>query len=136
MIAFSLIIPLSIVDSYLYNGVMNTLVPIIMIFVTVAALHQVESINWYRLFVAIAFIGGAIYLALPTYTFSEAQDAIKQETPEVVTLSKLDNSALENDAFNPFSPKCFYTFRITESNGSEYILMFHPDSGKSFIKFE
>ncbi len=134
MASFSLIIPIFIVDSYMYNGVMNTLLPIIMIFVTVAVLRQVESINCYRLFVAIALIGGAIYLALPSYTFSEAQEAIKQEIPEVVTLSKLDNSPLENDTFNPFSAKWFYTLRVTESDGSEYILIFHPDSGKSFKK--
>ena len=134
MIAFSFIIPIFLVNSYMYNGVMNTLVPIIMIFGTVVALRQVTSINWYRLFVAIALIAGVVYLALPTYTFSEAQNAIKQEIPEVVTISKLDNSALENVTFNPFSPKWFYTFLVTESNGSEYILIFHPDSGKSFIK--
>ncbi|MGB2993324.1 MAG: hypothetical protein WBB47_11870 [Paenisporosarcina sp.] len=132
--AFSLIILLSLVDIYMYNGVMNTLAPYVLIFGSAAALRQVESISWYRLFVTIAFIGGAIYLALPTYTFSEAQDAIKQEMPEVVTLSKLDNSPLENDTFNPFSPKWFYTFRVTESNGSEYTLIFNLDSGKTFIK--
>ena len=134
MIAFCFIIPLYLVDSYMYNGVMNTFVPIIMIFGTVAALRQVESINWYRLFVAITLIGGAAYLALPTYTFSEAQDAIKQEVPEVITLSILDNSPLKNDTFNPFSAKWFYTFRVTESNCSEYTLIFNPDSGKTFIK--
>jgi hypothetical protein len=136
MVAFSLIIPLSLVDSYMYNGVMNTLVPIFIIFGTVAALRQVESINLYRRFVAITLISGVVYLALPTYTVSEAEDAIKQEIPEVVTLSKLDNSPLENDTFNPFSPKWFYTIRVTESNGSEYILMFNPNSGKSFKKSE
>jgi len=133
MVAFSLIIPIFLVDSYMYNGSMNTLAPIIMIFGTVTALRHAESINWYRLFVAITLIGGAIYLAIPTYTFSEAQDVIKKEVPEVMTLSKLDNSPLENDTFNPFSPKWFYTFHVTESNGSEYILIFNPDSGKSFI---
>lgn len=136
MVAFSLIIPLSLLDSYMYNGVVNTLVPTIMIFVTVAALRHAELINWYRLFLSIALIGGAVYLALPTHTFSEAQDAIKQKIPEVVTLSKLDNSPLENDTFNPFSPKWFYTFRVKESNGSEYTLIFNPDSGKTFIKNE
>lgn len=70
----------------------------------------------------------------PTYTFSEAQDAIKQEVPEVITLSALDNSPLKNDTFNPFSAKWFYTFRVTESNGSEYTLIFNPDSGKTFIQ--
>ena len=134
MIAFSLIIPLFLVDIYMYNGVMNTFVPIIVIFGTVTALRQVETINLYRRFVAIALVAGAVYLALPTYTVSEAEDAIKQETPEIVTLSKLDNSPIENDTFNPFSPKWFYTFRVTESNGSEYILMFNPDSGKTFKK--
>jgi len=134
MIAFSLIIPLFLVDIYMYNGVMNTFVPIIVIFGTVTALRQVETINLYRRFVAIALVAGAVYLALPTYTVSEAEDAIKQETPEIVTLSKLDNSPIENDTFNPFSPKWFYTFRVTKSNGSEYILMFNPDSGKTFKK--
>ena len=134
MFAFSLIIPLFLVDIYMYNGVMNTLVPIIVIFGTVAALRQVDTINLYRRFVAIALVAGAVFLALPTYTVSEAEDAIKQEIPKIVTLSKLDNSPIENDTFNPFSPKWFYTFRVTESNGSEYILMFNPDSGKTFIK--
>ena len=134
MIAFSLIIPIFLVDSYMYNGSMNTLAPIIMIFGTVTALRHAESINWYRLFVAITLIGGAIYLAIPKYTFSEAQDVIKKEVPEVMTLSKLDNSPLENDTFNPFSPKWFYTFIVKESNGFEYILIFNPDSGKSFMK--
>lgn len=134
MIAFSLIILLSLLDIYMYNGAINTLVPITMIFGTVVALRHAESINWYRLFVAITLIGGAIYLAIPTYTFSEAQDVIKKEVPEVMTLSKLDNSPLENDTFNPFSPKWFYTFLVKESNGFEYILIFNPDSGKSFMK--
>jgi len=134
MFAFSLIIPLFLVDIYMYNGVMNTLVPIIVIFGTVASLRQVETINLYRRFVAIALVAGAVYLALPTYTVSEAEDAIKQEIPEVVTLSKLDNSPLENNTFNPFSPKWFYTFFVTESNGSDYILIFNPDSGKTFLK--
>lgn len=115
---------------------MNILIPVSIIFGAVVALRHTESISWFRRSVAIALIGGAIYLALPTYTFSEAQDAIKQEIPEVVTLSKLDNRPLENDTFNPFSPKLFYTFRVTKSNGSDYILMFNPDSGKSFIKSE
>ena len=136
MFAFSLIIPLFLVDIYMYNGVMNTLVPIIMIFGTVASLRQVETINLYRRFVAIALVAGAVYLALPTYTVSEAEDAIKQKIPEVVTLSKLDNSPLENNTFNPFSPKWFYTFLVTESNGSDYILIFNPDSGKTFLKNE
>jgi len=136
MVAFSLIIPLSLVDSYMYNGVMNTLVPISIIFGAVVALRHTESISWFRRLVALALFGGAIYLVLPTYTVSEAEDAIYQETPEVETLSKLDNSPLENNTYNPFSPKWFYTFRVTESNGSEYILMFNPDSGKTFIKSE
>ena len=134
MVAFSFLIPIILVDSYMYNGSMNTLVPIIMVFGTVTALRHAKSISWHRLFVAIALIGGAVYLALPTYTFSEAEDAIKQEVPEDVTLSKLDNSPLEHDTFNPFSSKWFYTFRVKESNGSDYILIFNPDSGKSFIK--
>ena len=83
MFAFSLIIPLFLVDIYMYNGVMNKLVPIIVIFGTVVALRQVETINLYRRFVAIILIGGAIYLALPTYTVSEAEDAIKQESPKL-----------------------------------------------------
>ena len=132
MVAFSFIFPLWIVDYFVFNSVMNTLIPVSIIFGAVVALRHTESISWFRRLVALALIGGAIYLALPTYTFSEAQDAIKQEIPEVVTLSKLDNSPLENDTFNPFSPKLFYTFRVTKPNGSDYILMFNPMSGKSF----
>lgn len=118
----------------MYNGSMNTLVPIIMIFGTVTALRHAEPISWHRLFVAIALIGGAVYLALPTYTFSEAEVAIHQELLEDVTLFKLDNSPLEHDTFNPFSSKWFYTFRVKESNGSDYTLIFNPDSGETFIK--
>ena len=123
-------------DYYVYNHVMNTFIPVSLIFVTVAALRYTESVSWYRRSLSLAIIGGAIYFVIPTYTLSDAEIAIHQELQEDVTLFKLDNIPMERDSFDPLSPQWFYTFRVVESNGSEYILIFNPDSGKSFKKNE
>jgi hypothetical protein len=113
---------------------MNTIIPVSLILGTVVALRHTKSVSWYRWSLALAIIGGAIYFVIPTYTVSEAKDAIHQELQEDVTLFKLDNTPMERDGFDPLSPKWFYTFRVIESNGSEYILIFNPNSGKSFKK--
>ena len=113
---------------------MNTIIPISLIFGTVVALRQRESITWYRRLLALAIIGGAIYFVIPTYTLSEAEIAIHQSLQGDVTLFPLDNRPMERNGFDPLSPKWFYTFRVIESKGSEYILMFNPDSGESFKK--
>lgn len=113
---------------------MNTIIPVILIFGTVAALRHTESVSWSRKSLALAIIGGAIYFVIPTYTLSEAEVAIHQELQEDVTLFQLDNTPMDSDGFGLLSPKWFYTFRVIESNGSEYILMFNPDSGESFKK--
>jgi hypothetical protein len=113
---------------------MNTIIPVSLIFGTVAALRHTESVTWYRWSLTLAIIGGAIYFVIPTYTLSEAEVAIHQSLQEDMTLFPLDNTPMERDGFDPISPKWFYTFRVIESNGSQYILMFNPDSGESFKK--
>jgi hypothetical protein len=115
---------------------MNTIIPVSLIFVTVAALRHTESVTLSRRLLALAIIGGAIYFVIPTYTLSEAEVTIHQELQEDVTLFQLENTPMVRDGFDPLSPKWFYTFRVIESNGSEYILMFNPDSGQSFKKSE
>ncbi len=133
-VSFILIIPLWVVDYFVYNSVMNTIIPVSLISGTVAALRHTESVSWYRRSLALAIIGGAIYFVIPAYTLSEAKDAIHQALHEDVTLFKLDITPMERDGSDLLSPKWFYTFRVIESNGSEYILIFNPDSGKFFKK--
>jgi hypothetical protein len=113
---------------------MNTIILVILVFVTVATLRHTESVSWYRRSLSFAIICGAIYFVIPSYTVSEAEDAIHQQIKEDVTLFKLDNTPMERHGFEPLSPKWFYTFRVTESNGSKYILIFNPNSGKYFKK--
>ncbi|MFC6040415.1 hypothetical protein ACFPYN_13390 [Paenisporosarcina macmurdoensis] len=133
-VSLMLIIPIWVVDYFVYNSIMNTIIPVSLIFGTVVALRHTESVTWYRRLLALAIIGGAIYFVIPTYTISEAEVAIHQSLQEDVTLFQLDNTPMERDGFDPLSPKLFYTFRVIESKGSEYILMFNPDSGESFKK--
>ena len=134
IISIILSIPLFLVDHFVYNGVINFTVPIILIFSTTILMRRVESLKWYRLLFVLLMIAGTVYIALPTYSLSQAESVIVQEYQEAVTINKIDNAPMQSDRFTPFIPQGFYMFRVTDANGLVYTLMFNPDSGETLEK--
>lgn len=134
IISIILTIPLSLVDHFVYNNVINFTVPIILIFTTAILMRRVEFLAWYRLLFVLVLIVGTVYFAIPTHSLAEAESIIHQEYQEAVTINKIDNARMQSDRFTPFIPQGFYVFRVTDANGMVYTLMFNPESGEIFEK--
>ncbi|MGB3262000.1 hypothetical protein [Paenisporosarcina sp.] len=134
VVSFALITPLLLINHFLFNNVMNILTPLIVILVTVSSLRHVKSSNWYFLVAPIVFIGIAVYLVLPSYTLSRAEQIIMESDPGIVQIEQRNNTPMDGHGFAPFASKWFYTFRVTYSDGSEYVLIFNPNSGEFFRK--
>ncbi|MCZ8537160.1 hypothetical protein M9R32_08215 [Paenisporosarcina quisquiliarum] len=134
VVSFALITPLLLINHFLFNNIMNILIPLIVIMVTVSSLRHVKSSHWYFRVAPIVLIGIAVYLVLPSYTLSRAEQTIMESDSGIVQIEQMHNTPMENHAFAPFASKWFYTFRVTDSDGSEYELIFNPDSGEFFHK--
>ena len=90
--------------------------------------------NAYSIIASIGIIFLVTYFSLPTYTIGESENKIHQEYAGIVALERLDNTAMDKETFDLFGSKWFYTFRATENSGYEYVIIFNPNSGKSFEK--
>lgn len=134
IVSFALIIPLLLINHFLFNNVMNILIPAIVILVTVFSLRHVKSSHWYFRVTSIVLIGIAVYLVLPSYTLSRAEQIIMESDPGIVQIEQRNNTPMDRDGFAPFASKWFYTFRVTDSDGSEYELIYNPNSGGFFRK--
>jgi len=128
IIPLILIIPLWIVNSILYNNVMSMTLPIVVIIATVIGMRNAKEMSAYIYVVSILLISFAVYLVLPDFTIAKSKDKIKKELSEVVKVELLENTLIDKDDI--FSSKWFYTYRVTESNGIEYQIMFNPKSGE------
>ena len=134
IISILVTIPLFIVDHFVYNGVVNFGVPIIFIFTISILMRRVEFLAWYHLLFILVMIAGTVYIALPTYSLSEAESVIQQKFQEAETIKIKENTPIKSDSFNPFNPRWFYTFQVIHVNGMVYTLMFNPDSGETLEK--
>ena len=134
IVSFALITPLLLINHFLFNNVMNILILLIVILVTVSTLRHVKSSHWYFGVAPIALIGIAIYLVLPSYTLSRAEQIIMESDPGIVQIDQSNTTPMDGHGFAPFGSKWFYTFRVTDSDGSQYELIFNPDSGEFFHK--
>lgn len=81
---------------------------------------------------SIVLISIAVYLVLPAYTVAESEKTIQKELSEVVTLELLKNTPTYTEEYEIFTPKLFYTYQATESDGFDYILIFNPRTGEFF----
>ena len=134
IVSFALITPLLVISHFLFNNIMNILIPLIVILVTVSSLRHVKSLKWFYRISPIVLIGIAVYLVLPDYTKSRAEQTIRESDSGIVQLEQMNNTPMDGHGFAPFASRWFYTFRVTHSEGSEYELIFNPDSGEFFHK--
>ena len=134
IVSFALITPLLVINYFLFNNIMNILIPLIVILVTVSCLRHVKFLNWYYRIAPIVLIAVAVYLVLPGFTLSHAEQTIGIPNIDFPMPEQMNNTPMDNQAFAPFASKWFYTFRVTDSDGSKTELIFHPDSGDFFHK--
>ena len=138
-ISFALIVPLLLiitletVNLILYNNVMSMSLPVAVIISTVIGIRNAKKMSLYIYIASIVLISIAVYLVLPGFTVAESEKNIQKELSEVVTLELLKNTPIYTEEFDFFTPKWFYTYRVTESNDIEYILIFNPKTGE-FLK--
>ncbi|MEK5068707.1 hypothetical protein [Sporosarcina sp. FSL K6-1508] len=138
-ISFAIIVPLLLiitletVNLILYNNVMSMSLPVAVIISTVIGIRNAKKMSLYIYIASIVLISIAVYLVLPGFTVAESEKNIQKELSEVVTLELLKNTPIYTEEFDVFTPKWFYTYRVTESNDIEYILIFNPKTGE-FLK--
>ena len=95
-------------------------------------MRNVKEMSEYIYIVSIVLISIAVYLVLPGFTVAESKRTIQKELSEVVTFELLDNTPIYKEEYDIFTPKWFYTYRVTQSNSFEYILIFNPETGEFF----
>lgn len=112
---------------------MSMSLPVAVIISTVIGIRNAKKMSLYIYIASIVLISIAVYLVLPGFTVAESEKNIQKELSEVVTLELLKNTPIYTEEFDVFTPKWFYTYRVTESNDIEYILIFNPKTGE-FLK--
>ncbi|WP_186673434.1 hypothetical protein [Sporosarcina sp. BP05] len=138
-ISFAIIVPLLLiitletVNLIFYNNVMSMSLPVAVIISTVIGIRNAKKMSLYIYIASIVLISIAVYLVLPGFTVAESEKNIQKELSEVVTLELLKNTPIYTEEFDVITPKWFYTYRVTESNDIEYILIFNPKTGE-FLK--
>ena len=88
IVSFALITPLLLINHFLFNNVMNILTPLIEILVTVSTLRHAKSSQWYFRVAPIVLIGTAVYLVLPSYTLSRAEQKSWNQIRESCRLNR------------------------------------------------
>lgn len=133
IVFLSIITPIFIMNSIIFNGVMPmvALLPALAVFVAVAVEKKLKTS---ALVSSIVFIFLIFYFSLPSYTIGKSETKILLENNEIIKLERVDNTAIYREKYNPFDSKAFYTFRATEKNGKEYNIIFNPDSGKAIYE--
>lgn len=132
IVSLLLIITLETVNWVLYNNVMRMFLPVAVIISTVIGIRNVKEMSLYIYIASIVLISIAVYLVLPAYTVAESEKTIQKELSEVVTLELLKNTPTYTEEYEIFTPKLFYTYQATESDGFDYILIFNPRTGEFF----
>jgi len=129
-ISVAIILLLSFMDKMVYNSVADGTLPISIISASIIGLCYAEKKRKYiRVLLLICL---SIYMVLPEYTIAQAEESLNKELPEDMILSRLPNSPMGPDGFDPFSAKSFYTFQVTESSGAKFFILCNPNSGKYF----
>ncbi|AQQ53144.1 hypothetical protein [Planococcus lenghuensis] len=134
LLSLILISVLIVVNEWLYNGVMQVLVPITIIVSCTVILWNAKSLSVLRAVIVTGLVVLSIYMVLPEYTAKQAAAKIRTEFEGVGRVSFSVNTPVISDSFSPFQSDWYYTFEVIEREGTGYYLMMDPHSDDFMVK--
>lgn len=133
IVFLSIITPIFVMNSLIFNGVMPMVILLPALAVIVAKAVE-KKLKTSALVSVLGFIFLVSYFSLPSYTVGESETKILLENNEIIKLERSHNTPIYREKYNPFDSRAFYTFRATEKNGKEYNIIFNPDTGEFFYE--
>lgn len=134
LLSLFLISALILVNEWLYNGIMQVLIPIAFIILLTVLLWNAKSLSLMFVAIVAGLLVLIVYAILPEYTSNQAVEKIRLEFEGISRITTVSNTPISEDTFNPFHSESYYTFEIVENEGTSYLLLMDPYSDNFMVK--